>query len=427
MLDVRYIRENPEHVIENVKFRNIAGLNVEKTVKELLAADGKWRELKQKVDDLRHRRNKVSEEINAAKKAGKIINALVKEASEIPKKLAAAEKEMNDAEAIVISRLRLLPNILQKDVPVGKSAEDNVELKRFGKPKKFSFELKPHGELAEELNIADWKRGAKVAGAGFYYLKGKLALLDHSLQRFGIDYMVKKGFALVEPPFMVRRHVAEGATTMADAEKQMYHDANEDLFLIPTAEFPLVGMHADETLAEKDLPVKLCGFSPCFRKELGSHGIDTRGLFRVHQFNKIEQVVYCKPEDSEHWFNELLKITEGIMKELELPYRIVFVCSNDAVLKAARQYDIEAWFPRQGKYAEIGSLSNCTDFQSRTLNTKYISKEGPRFVHMLNNTALATSRIMVAILENFQNKDGTISIPKALWRYTGFKKIEKEK
>ena len=311
-----------------------------------------------------------------------------------------------------------------------KAKRENVEVKKIGKPKKFDFKLISHGELAEKLGIADFKKATQVSGAGFYYLFGELALLNQALSQYAIDFMIKKGYKFVIPPLMLNKKAYEGVTDLADFQNVMYKIEDDDMYMIATAEHPIAALYMNEVIPEEDLPLKLVGFSPCFRKEIGSHGVDTKGLFRVHQFWKVEQFIFCKPEDSWKYHEELIKNSEELFKSLELPYRIVNICTGDLGIIAAKKYDLELWMPRQEAYKEACSCSNCTDYQARRLNIK-LGKRGSsnlQLVHTLNNTAIATSRAMVAILENFQNKDGSIDIPKPLHKYMGgIKKINVKK
>jgi seryl-tRNA synthetase len=313
-------------------------------------------------------------------------------------------------------------------VPIGEDESDNVEVKVWGKPPKFNFKPKNHLEIAKDLDLIDDERGAKVAGHGFFYLKDDLVLLDLALQRFAVDFMVRKGHLLIEPPFMMRRKPYEGVTDLADFENVMYKVENEDLYMIATAEHPLAAIFMDEVLLKEDLPIRLVGVSPCFRKEVGAHGKYTRGLFRMHQFNKVEQFIFCLPEDSWNFHEELQRNAEELYQALGLHYKVVNVCTGDIGAVPAKRYDINVWMA-DGVYREAGSNSNCTDYQARRLNIRYREKEGqaPKgFVHTINNTAIATSRIMLAILEQYQQKDGTVLVPKVLTEYMdGLKKLEK--
>lgn len=421
MLDINYIRENPEIVKENIKKRNKPELV--KLVDDFLKSDKEWKIEKQKNDELRHRRNKVSEEINLAKKQGKDASAFIKEAKEIPQKLAESDKKITELEEKTSFCLMRIPNLMHISVPLGKDGNDNIEIKKVGKSKKFNFELLTHTELAEKLGVADFEQGREVAGQGFNYLLGQLAMLDNALQRYGVDFLIKKGFKLVVPPMMLNKETLSGAVDLTAFEEVIYKVENENLYLIGTAEHSLVSMLKNKTIKKEDLPLKFCAVTPCFRKEIGGHGVDTKGLFRMHQFNKVEQVVYTTPEESFHMLEEMQKITEEFFESLEIPFRVIEICSGDLGGKFAKQYDIESWFPRQNTYKEVTSAGNCTDYQARKLNINYLTPQGKRTVHILNNTMVATSRAMVAILENYQNKDGTVTIPKALQKYTKFKKI----
>ena len=423
MLDINLIRENPELVKENQ-----ARLNQKlSAVEDVLKLDERWRAQKQKSDILRSKRNKISETINQAKKAKDEAAAkkLIKEAKSIPDQINEVEKK---ADKILEKRdevLRTIPNIISKKTPKGESDKDNKEIKKVGKIPKFNFEIKNHVQICEDLDLADFDASAEVTGNGFYYLKNELAILNQALIRFAIDFMRKQNYEYIEPPLMLRKNVfAEDNATFADS---IYEIKDESLALIGTAEHALLAMHKDKVFNEKDLPKKYFSYSMCFRKEIGAHGINEKGLWRTHQFNKIEQFVFSLPENSEKIYEELLTNSEQILKELELPYRIIEICTGDLAPWKFRSHDLEVWRPTTKEYGEIISLSNVTDYQARDLGIKFRRKNKNEVLHTLNNTALATSRIMVAILENNQNKDGSIDIPKALHKYTGFKKIERKK
>ena len=285
--------------------------------------------------------------------------------------------------------------------------------------------MKPHGELLQELGLADFEKAAEVSGHGFYYLMGDIARLEMALVNFAVDSLAKKGYTLVEPPLMLRRKPYEGVTDLKDFETMMYKVDGEDLLLIATSEHPIAAMLMNETLDEKKLPIKFAGYSPCFRKELGSHSIDTKGLFRVHHFNKVEQFIFCKPEDSWKFHDELLSNGEELFQQLKIPYRVVNICTGDIGIVAAKKYDIEAWFPRENLYREVISCSNCTSYQATRLNIKYRKGEEKEHVHTLNSTAIATGRAIRAIVENYQQKDGTIKVPTVLQKYMGKKVIGK--
>lgn len=426
MLDIRLFRENPEVIRQNLKKRKDD--EKLKWVDIVIEKDKKYRELLKNVESLRHERNKITEEINNAKKQGKEIKDLVKKAKELPEKIKNSEEEINKLKSEIKYYLMRMPNIIHESVPYGIDDSENVEIKRVGKIKEFGFELKPHQDIIENFKMGNFKKAAEVSGAGFYYLIGDFALLDQALQQFAISLLVKKGYKLVEPPFMLRRKAYEGVTDLADFENVMYKIENEDLYLIATSEHPIAALYMNEVVDSKDLPIKLIGTSACFRKEIGSHGVDTRGLFRVHQFNKIEQFIFCRPEESWKYFDELIGNAEEIFKQLEIPYRVVNICTGDLGIVASKKYDLEIWMPREKEYKEAVSCSNCTAYQAVRLNIKYSDKGKKEYLHTLNSTAIATGRVIRSIIENFQNKDGSITIPKVLRPYMfGKEKIVPEK
>ncbi len=425
MIDIRLIREYPNLVKENIKkkFQNEKLILVDKLIK----LDEEWRQLKQKLDELRHERNKISEKINLAKKTNnqEEFKKLIKKVRELPVEIQNLEQKETNYEKEIKQILLIIPNIMSKHVPNGKDASENKEVKKYGKIPKFKFEVKNHVELLEKLNLADFDRSAKVSGNGFYYLKNELAHLNQALIRFAIDFLKKKKYTYIETPLMLKSNIAFAAFDKKAIEESVYKIENEDLNLIGTSEQSLLGMHANETIPENKLPLKYFSYSMCFRKEVGSHGINEKGLWRTHQFNKIEQVIFSKPEDSEKYFNELLKNSEDILKLLKLPYHVIDICSSDLSDWKYYQKDIEVYRPTTKTYGEVVSLSNCTDYQARKLNIKCENKDGEkRVLHTLNDTAIATSRILVAIVENYQQKDGSIKIPKVLQKYTGFKIIK---
>ena len=424
MLDIKFIRENPDIVKKDLKKRK--DQEKVKWVDDLLARDEEYRENLQKAEKLRHERNKITHDIREAKKGGKDVSALLEKAKEIPQKIKDIEDKNAKIEGKIKDYLMRIPNIMHESVPYGKDDTENVEIKKWGKIEEKDFDIKNHAELMEELDVGDFERSAKISGTGFYFLKGDLALLNQALIRYAIEIMVKKGYTYIEPPLMMRRDAYEGVTSLDDFEDVMYKIEDEDLYMIATSEHPMAAMYSNEVIKEEDLPIKFTGYSMCFRREIGSHGIDTKGLFRTHQFNKVEQFVFCKPENSWEIHEELLKNSEQIVQGLEIPYRVVNICTGDLGIIASKKYDIEAWMPRQKMYREICSCSNCTGYQAKRLNIRIERKDGTREVlHTLNNTALATSRILVAILENYQNKDGSITVPKVLRPYMlGKKKIE---
>ena len=324
-----------------------------------------------------------------------------------------------------------LPNLLDETVPLGKDSNDNVQVKTWGTIPKFNFPIKNHIDLALDLDQIDMERAGKISGARFFYLKNQVAQLDMALMSFAIEELTKKGYTPIIPPYLMKREAYEGVTALGDFADVLYKVENEDLYLIATSEHPMAAMYMNEVLKEQDMPLKLAGISTCFRKEAGAHGKDTRGIFRTHQFNKIEQFIFCKPEDSAKLHEELLQNAEDLLQKLELPYRVVNVCTGDIGTVAAKKYDIEAWMPAQNGYREVVSCSNCTDYQGRRLGIRYREKEGAAtkgFVHTLNSTAIATGRTIVAIIENNQQEDGTINIPNALRKYMGNReKIDKKR
>jgi seryl-tRNA synthetase len=418
MLDIKFVRASPEIVKADLVKRN----DTEKItwVDDLLAKDARHRELIGQNNEIRRRRNSISYDINRAKKAGEDASALLAEAASLPQKIKENEAEMDDLSAQIRHYLMRLPNILHESVPQGIDDSENVEIRKVGTPRTFDFELINHGQLAADNGWADFERATKTSGSGFYFLKGNLVLLDLALQRFTLDLLIEKGYTPVAPPYMINRKSYEEVTDLDDFEKVMYKIDGDDAYLIATSEHPIAAMYQDEIFEEKDLPIRMAGISPCFRREIGSHGLDTKGLFRVHQFHKIEQFVYCKPEDSWEIHEELRENAEEVFQKLGLPYRIVNICTGDIGTVAAKKYDIEAWMPRENAYREVVSCSNCTAYQATRLNIKVRDSkdfESKQYVHTLNSTAIATSRAMRAILENYQQEDGSVQVPSVLIPY----------
>lgn len=415
MIDIKIIRDNPEFIKEMLTKR---GLSL--PVDDLLEWDKEKRRLMVEVQNLRHRRNIVSLEIAAMKKEGKDPTEVVQEMRALTEEVARLEERIAELDSKINYVMMRMPNIPHESVPPGTSEEDNVEVRRWGKIPEFSFEVKNHDEIAMNLGLLEIERAGKVAGARFYYLKNELVKLNLALIRFALDLLVSKGFEVYQTPYMLRRWVLEGVTSLQDFEDMIYKIDSEDLYLIATSEHALAGLHADEILDGRYLPLRYAGISPCFRKEAGAHGKDTKGIFRVHQFEKVEQFVFCKPEQSweEHEF--LLSNAEEIYQKLGLPYRVVNICLGELGMVAAKKYDIEVWMPAQRRYREIVSCSNCTDYQARRLNIRYREmphEERTRYVHTLNSTAIATERTIAAILENYQQEDGSVVIPEALRPY----------
>jgi seryl-tRNA synthetase len=426
MLDIKLIRESPDVVRQNLKKRgDPANL---KMLEELVACDKTWRQGLTKLNELRHKRREITTEIAMEKKKGKDANDKIAKAKEVDTEITRLEKQVAEAEDKVHNLLMRLPNLLHETVPFGKDENDNTEVRKWGQPPKFSFSVKDHMDLGTKLDVIDVERASKITGARFFFLKNEAVLLDMALLNFALEEMSKKGYHPIEPPYLMRRKAYEGVVALGDFEDVLYKIENEDLYLIATSEHPVGSMFMDEVLMAEDLPLKFCGVSTNFRKEAGAHGKDTRGVFRTHQFNKVEQFIFSRPEDSWKLHEELVHNAEELVQKLGLAYRVVNVCTGDIGTVAAKKYDIETWMPAQDAYREIVSCSNCTDYQARRLNIKYREKEGeaPKgFVHTLNSTAIATGRTMVALIENYQQEDGSIVVPEVLRKYMGgIKKIE---
>ena len=414
MLDIKLIREHPEIVEKDLQKRG----DPEKLemLNNLIEHDKQWRDLLSKTNELRHKRKLITAKVAILKKQGKNANEQIEKAKNIPEEIKKLERRVKEYREKADILLMKLPNILHETVPFGKDEHDNIVEKLVGEPPKFNFKPRSHVELASDLDLIDFERAAKVSGHGFYYLKGDLARLDFAIMTYTIDFLVNRGYTLIEPPLLMHRKPYLGVTDLEFFEDQLYKIENNDLYLIATSEHPMAAAFMDEVILEKDLPVKYVGVSPCFRKEVGAHGKYTKGLFRVHQFNKIEQFIFCHPENSWKLHQELQKNSEDLYNSLGLHYRVVNVCTGDIRIIAAKKYDIEVWMA-DGTYREAGSNSNCTDYQARRLNIKYrkIAGQSPiGFVQTLNNTAIATSRTLIAILEQYQKKDGSITIPEAL-------------
>jgi len=425
MIDIKLIRENPELVKENIKkkFQNDKLPLVDK-VKKL---DEEWRNSRAEADNLRAERNKISEQINQAKKDKKPIEAILKKAKEIPQKLVELEEKEKKLELEIKEIMYQIPNIIHKSVPIGKDSSQNVEVKKIGEPLVPKYPVLHSAELAEKLGGADFDSARDISGNGFYFIRGKLAIVHSALLAFARDHMIKQGFEYVIPPFMIRRKVVEGVMSFKEMENMMYKMEGEDLYLIGTSEHSMIGRFMNKTLKKNELPINLTSYSPCFRKEIGSHGLDEKGFYRLHQFEKQEMIVICEPEDSYKWYDKMMQCTIDVFKALDIPIRILECCSGDLADLKAKSCDIEAWSPRQKKYWEAGSLTNMEEGQSRRLNIKINGSEGNYFAHTLNNTVIASPRAIIALMENNQQEDGSIKIPKALWPYTGFKIIEAPK
>ena len=424
MLDIKLIRENPEAVRKDLKKRG----DSEKLswLEELIEKDKQWRGLVVETDKLKAERNKLSEEIGKMKKSGKDAGTLLKQAAEIPEKIKENDKRISELSERTNWILMRLPNILHESVPVGKDDSENVELRKWGKIPKFKFTPKDHQDLLLPLGLMDVERAAKTSGARFYFLRGDLVRMNYALMNYALDFLKKKGFTAIQPPYLINRKSYEGVVDFRDFESVIYKIEGEDLHMIATSEHPLVSMHAEETFLKKDLPEFYAGISPCFRREAGAHGKDTKGIFRVHQFDKVEQICFCSPEESWKLHEQLIKNAEEFYKTLETPFRVVNICTGDIGTIAAKKYDLEGWFPAQEKYRELVSCSNTTDYQARRLGIKFREKEGAPpagFAHILNSTLVATGRTLACIAENFQRADGTIEVPKVLQKYMNGQKI----
>ena len=404
MLDMKFIRENQDRVREGVAKKQLdAGV-----VDKLLAADEERRRVLTKIEELRSARNKITKENKD-------------EGLRIKEELKELEPKLNELEENYKNLLQEIPNLPLDVVPVGKGEKDNVEVKKWGEPKKFDFEPKDHLQLGTVLNILDFEAGSKVAGAQFYYLYNEGAMLELALIQYAFNLLSKEGFTPVITPDLAksRYYLGTGYNPKGN-EAQTYTIEGEDLGLIATAEVTLAGKHADDLLAESALPIKYIGYSHCFRKEAGAYGKYSKGMYRVHEFSKAEMFIYCSPEESNKYHEQILSLEEKIYQDLNIPYRVLEMCTGDLGAMAARKFDIEAWMPGRGDYGEVTSTSNCTDFQARNLNIRFKRQNGEiGYVHMLNGTAIATSRTPLAILENYQNADGSVTIPEVLRPYLG--------
>lgn len=417
MLDITYIREHPDEVRENLKKRGkpefVEGFD------RLIRLDSEYREKLKMLNQLRHERNEISKEINRIKKEGGDLSQVLEKAKQLPKRIKELEDDVDRLNDEVMSVLSRLPNIMLPDVPIGKDSNDNVVIRKWGNPRK--DRTKSHVDWLIEKEYADFERASKTSGSRFYFLKGKLVKLQMAIINYTFDFLTEKGFQPIYPPFLTRREIESAATELSAFSDVLYKIEGEELYLIPTTEHPILGYHYNEVLDEKDLPLKYVGYSPAFRKEAGSHGKDTKGIFRVHQFMQTEMFVFCRPEESQKIHEEMVGIQEEILRSLEIPYRVVKVCSGDLPLVAAKMYDIEAWFPAQQTYREITSCSNCLTYQSVPGKIRIIDEKGNRiWVHTLNGTGLPDTRTIVAIIENFQDEEGNVRIPKPLQKYTGY-------
>ena len=416
MLDMKMIRENPENIRKMLKDRD-----VQFDLDLLLELDKKRREMIISTDDLRKKKNEMSVKISEAKKTGNEAASMIQEMQLVSQDLQMLEISQNNNESEFTKLGWTIPNVLDKSVPIGPDKTANKEIRKWGKIPKFDFEVKDHIDIIEKLKLVDLENAAKTAGARFYYLRGDLVKLNQSLIQYALDFLSEKGYEMFQPPYMIKGEAMRGAIIADDIEDDIYKIEGSDMFLIGTSEHAMVSMYKEEILEGKDLPIRCAAISPCFRKEAGEHGRDEKGIFRVHQFEKIEQFVFTKPEDSWDRHEKMIKITEEFFQKLEIPYRIVLLSSGEMGKVSAKTYDLEAWMPGQNDYKEVVSCSNCLDYQARRLKIRFRDKtnEETKFVHTLNSTLVATERTMVAIMENFQNSDGYVSVPKVLQKYFG--------
>lgn len=424
MLDINLIRENPEKVKTGIKKKgNDSGI-----IDRVLKVDEVWREHNKLLGEKREELNRTSEDVEEEKDSIKRLK-LIANAKRIKEEIRKLEPQVSDNEKERKNLLYEIPNLPADDVPKGKDESENVEIKHWGKPNKFSFKPKDHLELGKSLGVLDFEAGSKVAGTGFYYWLNEGVYLELALVKYAMDLLKDEGFVPVITPDLAHSRFYLGTGYLPKGnEAQTFEIKDQDLGLIATAEVTLAGRHADEIIAEEKLPIKYVGYSHCFRQEAGSYGKYSKGLFRVHQFTKVEMFIYCLPEDSDRLHEEILALEERLYQGLEIPYRVMKMCTGDLGAMAAKKYDIDLWMPGRNEYGEVTSTSNCTDYQARNLSIKFRRKSGEtEFVHMLNGTAIATSRTPLAILENFQQKDGSVEIPKVLQKYCGFKKITPKK
>lgn len=426
MIDIKFLRENPDAVKENIKkkFQD----NKLQLVDKVIELDAESRAVKQQADELRSNRNKVSKQIGALMAQGKKEEgmALKEEVTRQAEKLAELEEKESQLSAQVTEIMMQIPQIIDPSVPIGKDDSQNVEIERFGEPIVPDFEIPYHTDIMEKLNGIDLDSARKVAGNGFYYLMGDIARLHSAVISYARDFMIDRGFTYCVPPFMIRSNVVTGVMSFAEMDSMMYKIEGEDLYLIGTSEHSMIGKFIDTINKEENLPYTLTSYSPCFRKEKGAHGIEERGVYRIHQFEKQEMIVVCKPEESKMWFDKLWQNTVDLFRSLDIPVRTLECCSGDLADLKVRSLDVEAWSPRQKKYFEVGSCSNLGDAQARRLKIRVSGQGGKKyFAHTLNNTVIAPPRMLIAFLENNLNEDGSVNIPVALRPYMGGKEIIK--
>ncbi len=415
MLDIELIRRKPDFVKERLSTRD---RELPKLIDDVLELDSRKRKILTELESLRAERNRKSKEIGFYRKEGRDTQALEEEVRKLKLKIEKLEEEFSDIEERLKEVLLRIPNLPHESVPVGENEEDNVEIRRWGEPPEFMFKPRPHWEIGEKLGILDFAKGAKLSGSRFTVVRGMGARLERALVNFMLDLHREKGYQEVIPPHLVRPEVLIGTGQLPKFEEDLYRCERDNLYLIPTAEVPLTNLYRGEILKEEDLPIYLTAYTPCYRREAGSHGKDIRGIIRQHQFNKVELVKIVHPDTSYSELESLTADAEEVLKLLNLPYRVVELCTGDLGFSASKTYDIEVWFPSQNKYREISSCSNCEDFQARRMKTRFKDSSGKnRFVHTLNGSGLAVGRTLAAILENYQREDGTVEVPEVLRDY----------
>lgn len=419
MLDLKFVRENPEIVKQNIKNKfqdSKLGL-----VDEVIELDAKNRAAKKEADDLRANKNKIAKQIGALMGQGKKDEAeeMKKQVAEQSARLAALEEQEKELGDKILKIMMTIPNIIDPSVPIGKDDSENVEVQKYGEPVIPDFEIPYHTEIMERFNGIDLDSARKVAGNGFYYLMGDIARLHSAVISYARDFMINRGFTYCVPPFMIRSNVVTGVMSFAEMDAMMYKIEGEDLYLIGTSEHSMIGKFIDTVIQEEELPKTLTSYSPCFRKEKGAHGIEERGVYRIHQFEKQEMIVVCKPEDSKMWFDRLWQNTVDLFRSLDVPVRTLECCSGDLADLKVKSVDVEAWSPRQQKYFEVGSCSNLGDAQARRLKIRVNGQDGKYFAHTLNNTVVAPPRMLIAFLENNLQADGSVRIPEPLRPYMG--------
>ena len=419
MIDIKFLRENPDIVKQNIKNKFQDHKLV--LVDEVIELDAKARAVQQEADDLRANRNKVSKQIGALMGQGRKEEAMAlkEQVAKDAGRLTELEAEEGELQEKIKEIMMTIPNIIDPSVPIGKDDSENVEVQRYGDPFVPDFEIPYHTEIMERFNGIDLDSARKVAGNGFYYLQGDIARLHSAMTAYARDFMIDRGFTYCIPPFMIRSDVVTGVMSFDEMDAMMYKIEGEDLYLIGTSEHSMIGKFIDTMLDEEELPKTLTSYSPCFRKERGAHGIEERGVYRIHQFEKQEMIVVCEPEDSPMWFDKLWQNTVDLFRSLDIPVRTLECCSGDLADLKVKSVDVEAWSPRQKKYFEVGSCSNLGDAQARRLKIRVKGKKGKYFAHTLNNTVVAPPRMLIAFLENNLNADGSVNIPKALQPYMG--------